>query len=62
MKLVIPFDELATFDFDIDISNYYELTKVFLENKFSDYDIFWEFDFRTLEYDETNKEISIQFR
>lgn len=60
MKLTISFDELATFEKNVDISNYWELTKKFLECQFDIWDIQTAFNFKTLEYDEVNREVSIE--
>lgn len=66
MKLVISFDELrdeCKFAKDaIDISNYQEMTLFFMLSQFPEWDIKEAFDFRTLQIDETNREVSIEMR
>ena len=63
MKLVISFDELlenVPFVSDIDISNYWEMTRTFLENQFPEWGISEAFINSTFQIDLDNKEVSIE--
>lgn len=65
MKLVISFDELhnqeyPVIDKPIDISDYWELTRHFLEYEFAEWDFDLAFSKKTFLVDSENKEVSIE--
>ncbi len=55
MKLCIGYDEFA----DVGMKLTFNDICKFLENQFPNWDVRTAFDLRTLEYDDTNREVSI---